>query len=854
LQKLTTILQDESRSPQPHPCLEFVAATNLYQPVGRIGALAQHDGVIRETVSFFSALLESEDDELLEDKRFSKALMTFVDRTCGAGNLYVGDETEGEIVELLFGIAAKIRLQPELLRAWFITTGKPRAVAASAQKNSFVGVTSKEDFPLCYQLIDHVHHEGRIGDFARTGLLYVFETASKSPELERWIVESDLPTLMASGLGALYSQLSRKLSIIHPKKELPVVLQLSDYLTLEAPREAESMYSEYLQVHLATFLSYLTFWQDVLEHCTSIDVKQTLLDHFQILFLQQLLYPSLLESSDIDGGSSVAVLTYLKRILEALDHPDFVHLILQYLLALPEPSMMESSIASLHAVKKRKSLLLLAKAMNDDEEASPTVFNLADLLQSSIRSENAQTVVAALKLIAVLLQKNHPYAVGTMIRSERVADEFPKRTHGGLNAEIAAYVAIAADIGGESGMDEAYENYSRDCLRDIERHCCSAHLLTLESLGIPVSNQAFEFTILNPNLDLPHHMIQNGDRFFEHIFSILDSFLTNNVEINLGLTEVFLTLLSCPQLALENWAAVNPHNYRFEDSSIDQSANDEQNRIDELRREPSWPAQHSPLFLKSFGRLFSQISDLRKAIPSLAQLINTRKQAFRLHDEISEAIINSPPKLVPAPRPQDNVQLRPPTPQKASSSFQARLFGRAESPSGRSSSPRGRSPMQSDLGPGGHPGSPSPNPRARSFLASPARSSPARRPVAAPPAAPVVDARPVVVGHTPEDLLSDIIEGANSEVLARKIRFEVRDGDDGTKTTKVEPLAVVETAEAEAAEAADEASGDQAEDAKVSVVSLSHVLTNIVILQEFILEVAAVMQTRASLLGEIRFA
>jgi hypothetical protein len=150
--------------------------------------------------------------------------------------------------------------------------------------------------------------------------------------------------------------------------------------------------------------------------------------------------------------------------------------------------------------------------------------------------------------------------------------------------------------------------------------------------------------------------------------------------------------------------------------------------------------------------------------------------------------------------------------------------------------------MQPDFG--SHPGS-SANPRARSFLGSPPRSSPVRRPPAA-----AVDARPVVVGHTPEDLLSDIIEGANSEVLARKIRFEVTRGDDGTKMTKIEPLGVVEAPE-EPAEAS-EMSRDEAE-TKVSVVSLSHVLTNIVILQEFVLEVAAVIQTRASLLGEIRF-
>jgi hypothetical protein len=37
------------------------------------------------------------------------------------------------------------------------------------------------------------------------------------------------------------------------------------------------------------FLAYLMFWQDTFEHCKSIEVKDTLLDHFQVLFLQQLL-------------------------------------------------------------------------------------------------------------------------------------------------------------------------------------------------------------------------------------------------------------------------------------------------------------------------------------------------------------------------------------------------------------------------------------------------------------------------------------------------------------------------------------------------------------------------------------
>ena len=39
-----------------------------------------------------------------------------------------------------------------------------------------------------------------------------------------------------------------------------------------------------------SFLSYLLFWQDTVDHCRSVEVNDTLLDHFQVIFLQQLLY------------------------------------------------------------------------------------------------------------------------------------------------------------------------------------------------------------------------------------------------------------------------------------------------------------------------------------------------------------------------------------------------------------------------------------------------------------------------------------------------------------------------------------------------------------------------------------
>lgn len=146
----------------------------------------------------FSLLLDSEEEESFGDTGFAKSIMTFMSKAT-----VVGVQAEADIVELLFAIATKIRLKPATLPVWFVPV-KNNGNRPSPEEAPF-----KDDFPLFYLLLQYVHHEGSIGDFARTGLLYLVESTSHSEVLERWIVESDLATLMASGLGALYSQLSR---------------------------------------------------------------------------------------------------------------------------------------------------------------------------------------------------------------------------------------------------------------------------------------------------------------------------------------------------------------------------------------------------------------------------------------------------------------------------------------------------------------------------------------------------------------------------------------------------------------------------------------------------------------------
>jgi len=187
--------------------MNFCYDQQVFIALSKIGQSGSPD-VIRECVVAFSTLIDNEDEDFLGHESFAHSLIAFLKSTSQRSV----PSFEGEFVELLFSIASKIRSNPGILRVWFTNSGgegSGKQYESLEPRERFAGMTNKEDFPLFYLLIDYVHQEGKVGDFARTGLLYIVEAASSSGALERWIVESDLATLMASGLGALYSQLSR---------------------------------------------------------------------------------------------------------------------------------------------------------------------------------------------------------------------------------------------------------------------------------------------------------------------------------------------------------------------------------------------------------------------------------------------------------------------------------------------------------------------------------------------------------------------------------------------------------------------------------------------------------------------
>ncbi|KAI1308929.1 Retinoic acid induced 16-like protein-domain-containing protein [Xylaria venustula] len=901
LQELSNILAEESRRPLPHPCISFAATKQIYIPIAKIATTSYNEWIIKEAVLFFASLIESEEESFVENDAFSASLTNLLVRITGANSIRLGQDTEVKVVELAFNITTKIRLEPDILPAWF----KIHADAGTQddkfkdQRDKFAGRTQKQDFPLFYLLMDYIHHEGRVGDFARTGLLYIIEAASNSVELEQWIVESDLSTLMATGLGALYSQLSRKLVIDHPPQGLPPVLAFSDYEHPTATFEIVSSCSPDYQLHMDTFLSHLLFWQDVLNHCRSVEVKSTLLEHFQIIFLQQLLYPSLLESSDVDGGSSVAVLTYLRRILESLDHPDMINLILHYLLALPDrdPSSLNFTEPAVSAARKRKSMDLASMMASKMESSySPLLFNLVDLIHSCLKSENDQTVCVTIQLVATILKRHHRYAIVTLLHTEGVDPNISHRTMGAHQQEVDFLMTLASKIGGQDNFDEIYDNILKDTMTRVEGHPCS---LKLVAPKVSIHNHklpAIPDSLPGAPRDVPPHTLSPEDPLLHNLLDIMEQFFINSVETNLSATETLLDLAVCGYVAIEGWLLRHPRTYVFEDdadgpvSPLPDPATNAFKELEKLeaisrcRRRPKWQSSSLPRILRVLENLADQVVAFRESIPRFDELMQQRREAFQTAD----AIVPNPQNVLASSATgtagvdsssRGGSRSASPARPSALGGFQ-RILSELGTPS-RSGSPRGRKEAMRSSGTG-------------STKSGGHRSTtPTSRPIPVPPKEFPLNhespskspgksglARSISVSSHDESGQG----GSGSPVASQVAAFAAV--DQGILSQKVgipklaaEPIPLdfgreqpnrnensdhnesrdieddMDPTEAQVAADEDEIEEHpELQTRREKEASVSHVLTNVMIYQSFLLELASLIQVRAGLFNEVRFA
>lgn len=819
----------------PHLCARHVSTFHTYNTIASLAALYPDQGIFQETLYIFKLLLDGEEGDFLRDKGFADALIGFISTITGA---VIPVDLEARVVEVLFSIAAKLRSDSELLPTWF----RSKKAGWAFPSNETQARMSKEDFPLFYLTLDYVHHDGRAGDFARTGLLYLIESAAHSTSLEQWIIESDLATLMASGLGALYSQLSRKLVLAFDTDLSPRENSV-DIARPRTPTDAERTTSPQFKAHLTTFLSYLVFWQDVLEHCSSSDVKRSLLDHFKFLFLQQLLYPSLIESSDRDGGSSVAVLTYLKCIIESIDHPDLVQLTFEYLLAIPQVAPEDKApTRPTSLARRRRSQSLIASLAQGQEKPLPDLFNLDDLVLGSLGSNNQQTVTATLRLISTVLRTHHQYGV-SLIKTSKLMAVTP-RSLDVQEQNLAILRSIIQNLIDSPNLSESYELHLEDAQNLLESHACSFQLLALpETENLLLSN--------SPEKDenAMHANMKPDDPILQSLVALLEDFLVNEVDTNLSLTYAFSTIASCARRGLDHWLLGTSDVVKRPPSAEQEVASQKASDLSVNAGGTTDPTEAAseagirtttPVFA-ALERLVKQVDSLRQGLDQfdnhLLQHRNSLKPSEMTQDLKTDAYSQR------SAEESTRIAHRSPT---QIGSISQRLASESSTAAGSiASSPRGRpldAPSATLVGRLSH-----------------LRISPSRKPPSNQASRNASPSTPAVRNISPSPLRNDMVPdsvsfGADEPNVASEAKATENDPLQQKVKIKVHRASERDLPDVRS-EASSVRSSSMASDPveQFKEVTLAHILTNIVILQEFVLELLAVVEVRASLFGEVRF-
>lgn len=595
-----------------------------------------------------------------------------------------------------------------------------------------------------------------------------------------------------------------------------------------------------------------------------------------------------------------------------------IHLILHYLLALPDTNAatIQAGRSSVSAARKRKSMdlaTLFAATSTTDDQLTPALSNLVDLILYSLRSESQQTTAVALQLVSVILRRHHRYAVTTLLRTMPLARTAAQRTIGAHDREMDFLMTLVADIGGGENLDESYENHVKDNMTLLEGHPCSQPILAPKSAVGTSNPYSSQTSIPGGPRDVHLHTLRSDDQLLEALLGILATFFVNSVETNLCLTETIIDLAACGLMRIEGWLLADPSKYTYDEDEDDSAADaaaaneatsalepfelSEKAQIHALRlarRQPLWPTSQIPTLLLVLQNLVRQIQQYRTSIPRFDDLLHQRSAVFHADNSAdptaTKDLSASAPIAHVTPRQSKNHRAHSsvsststttsrttstdPSPARPSAfdSLAQRIFPDLASPSPRETSPRGRKGHgHGQYGGGGAD---------RSSGSSSSRLQPAY--FMPPPPSSFQGQRSGSRGRGERSMERDGgVEGQREAfrevergILERRIGMDVRSVPESPLKGVLEEGALLAEVSEEGGDE-DGVTEDQIERADVpgdgdandeeeqrdegkqpteqKVVSVSHVLTNVVVLQEFLLELAALIQVRAGLFGEVRF-
>jgi hypothetical protein len=523
------------------------------------------------------------------------------------------------------------------------------------------------EFLLFNYLLRFVHREGHIGDFARAGLLFLMdvamspgnlphrstteETTEQPPPdpiddaalaLAEYILDGDFSEVLGAGLGAVYSLLPSKLAFytnISPEISSGDGMTLGSRGSGPVDQEEEDLAREKsramgvedasnpeFKARLDHFLKLLEFLQDVLRknNSHSVDtsalvgtaIGQSILDAVRRIFLENVLYPSILECSGADG-SAVAVMSYIEIMVRTLQSGPLADLLVNFLVSedndevrlrqrpfsvLTLGTKTDSGLVRNNKLRRRKSSAMALLEMEAPESRKKSEyfttmgrFTLRDLLLSNLRSHSQSTATSALQLLqsmllyhprltadrillvipdptatsfprpAVVLPAStavkfsnsvegddetfiYPEANDEATPSDAIPYEAsfqflqPETTYSTHEREMGLYLTLVSRVDPSHNGDPfstGYDHYLRDALTSIQ--CQSVYQLTSDYANDLESRRPLK------------HRLNVNDPTLSLILESLRRFFSNTSEFNIALTGVLATLAIHPDRSLAGW-------------------------------------------------------------------------------------------------------------------------------------------------------------------------------------------------------------------------------------------------------------------------------------------------------------
>lgn len=664
IEKLTELLVDECTRPDrqaPRASLEYTLQRGIFSWLATL-AIGGPQSLTRCIISSFTSVVEVEDDDFLTHEAVCKPLASLF--------RYLTQRTHKEalmdhVIQLLFAICSKVRHYPALLamffdgEAWLDRVGPLSAHESVTSADVATPIRYEDEFLIFYLLLDNMHLPEQNGDFCRTGLLYVLRAANAHPILLRWIADSELPTFLTVGLGSHFSALGSKLRIEYDPNEDLLLASSRDIKEafgkcLPSTETVTSSINAKFVDAFEKYLTYLAYWQDILEVCTTQDLRRNLLESYRVLFLQCILYPSLLESSDFDGGSAVAVSTYLASTLDIITEPDLVEITLQYLFA------SEDKAIGLSRASKRATLLVSKQA---GKNLDPGLFSLKDMILLNLRSRSLDTKTTTLKLFGSLIRNHLPSILHILLKVSPATTRNPSIGH--HQKEMQLLASLIGHSTTSLNIGDQYQNYLYDAATNIK-----GQDIEIENLLYTDTSGSIEERHPGP---ITRYALRSEDPLLRQLTQSFSSFFTNKVEFNLHLTKIVVDLAYSYLISLDGWLLFSSFDSwieipgeiapdystrdrsqaEFEDNMIsvleamtlssDEKSDDvsidfgteSSARAVRNRTLPTW--SRFPPLLTLFKSLAAQILQYKSEIETLESDLGDRREAFALKDKIMSA-------------------------------------------------------------------------------------------------------------------------------------------------------------------------------------------------------------------------